>query len=216
MRSWSSCSGRRDAFVRDQQARQPGAEAPAPGAAVGLVAEAVVEHRAGQSVAEQCARREAHHELGILARRGGATRGVRQLAAALVDERDDRRQTAAPGVERRFACQRAPSEQPRVARVAERLEHALEHVEDRLLACRRAQRLHHLGFEAGRHVGGERRHQAFAASEVMEDRRVGDTEVARDVLEADCLGAPLAQPLLGGFEDETARLRGAATGPGGH
>jgi len=44
----------------------------------------------------------------------------------------------------------------------------------------------------------------------MEDRRVRDADVARDVLEPNRLRPAFAQPLLRGVEDQSLRLLGAA------
>jgi len=199
-----------------QQAREPGAKAPPRRAAVGGVPEAVVEGLAGEAVAEQRRGGEAHHELGVLARRSGATVRARQLAAALVDERRDRAEAPARrvGIRQRAARQRAPGQQPRMARVAERIEDALQHVEHRVLALRRAQRIQQLGLERRRHVARQRHHQAVAAAEVMEDGRVRDAEVAGQILEAHGLRAALAQALLRRLEDGAAGFGSAAAGTG--
>ena len=98
--------------------------------------------------------------------------------------------------------------------VAERLEDAHEHVLHRLLVRRERDALEELRLDPLDDVGSEVLHQALAASEVVEDGRVRDAEIARDVLEADRLRAALPKPLGGGVEDGGAGFRGAPARPG--
>ena len=145
---------------------------------------------------------------------GGRPSASATLDAPRVDEVGERAQqapVAAFGSGRR-ELEHAPREHARVARVAERREHALDH-RRRTVSPRgglRRERLDELGLEPLHRAALERLGEPVAAREVVEDRRVRDADVARDVLEPDRLGPALAQPLLRGVEDQPLRLLGAA------
>ncbi len=96
-----------------------------------------------------------------------------------------------------------------MAAIAQGLEHPIEpagHVPIPL-----AEGLHQIRVQRFERVTRELPHQRVATSEMMQDRRVRDPEVRRDVLESDLLGPALGEALLGRLEDGVSRFFGGST-----